>query len=440
MNSKPVNYKEAVEYIESIPKFTQKHTQEHTREFLERLGRPAFDRKVVHVAGTNGKGSVCAYIQAILEAEGKKTGFFTSPHLISINERIQIGREPIDNEKFYQVFEHVYDVVKKMEEEGIPHPSYFEFLFGMGLSAFEKSDVEYIVLETGLGGRLDATNAFPCPALTVITSISLDHTMILGNTIEQIAAEKAGIIKEGTPVIFDGNDEAAAEIIQNTAKEHHAPCREIGKNAFEIREVTRKHIAFSRTNAYHKDVIWQVPICGIYQVKNAEIAIEAAQCLLGNKPEHEEMWRDAVAKIQWQGRMEECADHFIIDGAHNPGAIEAFAESVNTQRGNNFEKIILFSAVKEKEYETMIHMLCESVDAKQYILTQIQNERGVSTKELADVFQKYTDKKIIEEENLEKAFYMALEEKGEHGRVYCLGSLYLIGMLKELIAGGKKHA
>ena len=102
----------------------------------------------------------------------------------------------------------------------------------------------------------------------------------------------------------------------------------------------------------------------------------------------------------------------ILDGAHNPGAIEAFAESVNTQRGNNFEKIILFSAVKEKEYETMIHMLCESVDAKQYILTQIQNERGVSTKELADVFQKYTDKKIIEEENLEKAFYMALEEKG----------------------------
>ena len=128
MNSKPVNYKEAVEYIESIPKFTQKHTQEHTREFLERLGRPAFDRKVVHVAGTNGKGSVCAYIQAILEAEGKKTGFFTSPHLISINERIQIGREPIDNEKFYQVFEHVYDVVKKMEEEGIPHPSYFELM------------------------------------------------------------------------------------------------------------------------------------------------------------------------------------------------------------------------------------------------------------------------------------------------------------------------
>ena len=169
------------------------------------------------------------------------------------------------------------------------------------------------------------------------------------------------------------------------------------------------------------------------------LALEAMQYLI-KEEKHLNRWTDAFYKTHWEGRMEEILPGVILDGAHNPGAIEAFAESVNTQRGNNFEKIILFSAVKEKEYETMIQMLCESVDAKQYILTQIQNERGVSTKELADVFQKYTDKKIIEEENLEKAFYMALEEKGEHGRVYCLGSLYLIGMLKELIAGGKKHA
>ena len=134
--------------------------------------------------------------------------------------------------------------------------------------------------------------------------------------------------------------------------------------------------------------------------------------------------------------MEEILPGVILDGAHNPGAVEVFVESVNAQQENNFEKIILFSAVKEKEYETMIRMLCETIDAKEYILTQIENERGVSTEELAGVFRKYTDKKIIEEENLEKAFCMALKEKGENDRVYCLGSLYLVGMLIELIVGG----
>ena len=432
MNSKPVNYEEAVEYIESIPKFTQKHTQEHTRKFLERLGKPAFDRKVIHVAGTNGKGSVCAYIQAILEAEGKKTGFFTSPHLISINERIQIGREPIDNEEFYHVFEHVYDVVKKMEEEGVPHPSYFEFLFGMGMTAFGRSDVEYIVLETGLGGRLDATNAFPTPALTIITSISLDHTMILGDSIEEIAAEKAGIIKEKTLVIFDGNDPAAAEVIRKTAKEHDAPCREIGKNAFKILEVTRKHIAFSRANAYDKDVIWTVPICGIYQVTNAEIAIEAAQCLLGEKPEHEKLWRDAVAGIQWQGRMEERADHFVIDGAHNPGAIKAFVESVNAL-GEKDSPILIFSAVSDKKYEQMIEYLCRHLQTKAFVVTEIADKRRVPAEELGEIFKRYADCPVYVKADVKEAIKCAYKMRTGEGYIYCIGSLYLAGMVEQAL-------
>ena len=432
-------YDEAVAYIEELPKFTKKHTLDHVREFLRRLGNPSSDRKIVHVAGTNGKGSVCAYLQAILMAEGKHTGFFTSPHLVSINERIRMDNIQIDNEAFLEAFNQVQETARKMEEEELGHPSYFEFLLGMGMTAFAGSDVEYIILETGIGGRLDATNYIEHPALAVITSISLDHTDILGDSIEEIAAEKAGIIKPGVPVFFDASNQKACAVIRKTAEKMLAPCREISKNAYEILEITSKDIAFSITNAYYENSIWKLDTKALYQVENAMLALEAMQYLI-KEEKHLNRWTDAFYKTHWEGRMEEILPGVILDGAHNPGAIEAFAESVNTQRGNNFEKIILFSAVKEKEYETMIHMLCESVDAKQYKLTQIQNERGVSTKELADVFQKYTDKKIIEEENLEKAFYMALEEKGEHGRVYCLGSLYLIGMLKELIAGGKKHA
>ena len=262
----PADYREAAAYIEELPKFTKKHPLNHTREFMNRLGNPAEKCKVIHVAGTNGKGSVCAYIQAILAAEGKKNGFFTSPHLVSVNERIQIDRIPVSDDIFYEVFCKAYRTAKEMEQEGLTHPSYFEFLFGMGMLAFEKSQVEYVILETGLGGRLDATNSVEHPLLTVITSVSLDHTDILGDTIQKIAYEKAGIIKKEVPVFFDGNDTEASKVIKKCAKEQQAPCREISKNAFEIQEVETNRIAFSRKSAYDKDVIWHVPIRGVYQV------------------------------------------------------------------------------------------------------------------------------------------------------------------------------
>lgn len=183
---------------------------------------------------------------------GKRTGFFTSPHLVSVNERIRVDNIQIDNETFLKVFRKVLKIVRQMVEDGIEHPSYFEFLFGMGMTAFAETDVEYIILETGLGGRLDATNAIDNPALAVITSISLDHTAILGDTIEKIAGEKAGIIKPGVPVFFDGSSKKAAEVIKAKASELGVSCREVTKNAYEIQEVHRKYIAFSRRSAYVK--------------------------------------------------------------------------------------------------------------------------------------------------------------------------------------------
>lgn len=430
-------YEEAAAYIEEIPKFTKKHTLEHTKTFLKRLGNPAADRKIVHVAGTNGKGSVCAYLQAILMAEGKRTGFFTSPHLVSVNERIRVDNIQIDNETFLKVFRKVLKIVCQMVEDGIEHPSYFEFLFGMGMTAFAETDVEYIILETGLGGRLDATNAIDNPALAIITSISLDHTAILGDTIEKIAGEKAGIIKPGVPVFFDGSSKKAAEVIKAKASEQGVSCREVTKNAYEIQEVHRKYIAFSRRSAYDKDVIFQVPMCGCYQAMNAELALEASEYLLAGEEIHMDRWKEALAELHWEGRMERVGAHITVDGAHNPGAMEAFVESVKaldeSERG---EMVLLFSAVSDKKYDQMIEYLCENLDVKAYVVTQIEDERGVPAEELADVFRRYTDRPVYCKERLEDAVRTAMNERGETGEIYCLGSLYLVGMMKKLLAGG----
>ncbi len=430
-------YEEAAAYIEEIPKFTKKHTLEHTKTFLKRLGNPAADRKIVHVAGTNGKGSVCAYLQAILMAEGKRTGFFTSPHLVSVNERIRVDNIQIDNETFLKVFRKVLKIVRQMVEDGIEHPSYFEFLFGMGMTAFAETDVEYIILETGLGGRLDATNAIDNPALAIITSISLDHTAILGDTIEKIAGEKAGIIKPGVPVFFDGSSKKAAEVIKAKASELGVSCREVTKNAYEIQKVHRKYIAFSRRSAYDKDVIFQVPMCGCYQAMNAELALEASEYLLAGEEIHMDRWKEALAELHWEGRMERVGAHITVDGAHNPGAMEAFVESVKaldeSERG---EMVLLFSAVSDKKYDQMIEYLCENLDVKAYVVTQIEDERGVPAEELADVFRRYTGRPVYCKERLEDAVRTAMNERGETGEIYCLGSLYLVGMMKKLLAGG----
>ena len=436
-----MNYEEIIRYIEEIPKFTKKHTLEHTREFLRRLGNPCHGRKILHVAGTNGKGSVCAYMQAILLSEGKSVGFFTSPHLVKMNERIKIDGCDISDEAFVDVFTKVKHVVDEMAAEGLEHPSYFEFLYGMGMIAFEEARVEYVVLETGLGGRLDATNSFEKPSLSVITSIGFDHTEILGDTIEKIAAEKAGIIKPNVPVFFDGSNEEAAVVICQAAKKAGAPCCKIGKDAFEIKEITDKHIAFSICSEYDNNTVWEVESTGIYQVMNASLAISAMRYLFG-KPDDTQRWKDAIAKTHWPGRMEEVAENVILDGAHNLAAIQKFTESIGRQKKEGISPkkklVILFSAVADKDYEHMIEALCHGVDADVYVITKLEDKRGERANALAEVFGRHTTKPVYVEESLKTAFARAMEEKGSEGRLYCLGSLYLIGELKRLIGG--RHA
>lgn len=313
--------------------------------------------------------------------------------------------------------------------DGISHPSYFEFLFGMAMLAFEKADVEYIILETGLGGRLDATNAAEHPAVTVITSISLDHTAYLGDTVEKIAFEKAGIIKEGVPVIFDGTCREAAAVIEAQAEKMHAECRKLGKNAYEIREITRKHIAFSRASAYDKDVLWTIQGCGTYQMMNVSLALTALETLFAKDEIDYGTWQKAVASVSWEGRMEEIRPGIFLDGAHNPGAMEAFADTLDAL--GEKDPVIVFSAVSDKEYEKMADILCRRVEAGLYIVTEIDGGRKVSAEELGDIFRLRTDRDVRVCKKAADALQMALVNR--MGRnIYCLGSLYLIGELRKM--------
>ena len=428
-----MQYDDMVSYIADIPKFTKKHSLEHTREFIRRLGNPCHDRKIIHVAGTNGKGSVCAFMQAILLCEGKTVGFFTSPHLIRLNERIQMNGQQITDEALVSCFQRVKHVVDQMVSEGIEHPSYFEFLYGMGMLAFEESGVEYVILETGLGGRFDATNSFTHPVMTILTSIGLDHMGILGNTVAEIAGEKAGIIKRRVPVVFDGTSEEASRVIQKRAEEMEAPCRKIGNDAFEILEITDKQVAFSVLNGYDKNTFWTVHGTGVYQAMNATLALDAAEAVLGKEAD-EEKWKHAIANVCWPGRMEEVLPGVILDGAHNLPAIERFVESLSWQKKEG-KRVILFSAVEDKDYEQMIALLCKESDADAYFVAKLADARGAGKEVMEKMFRAYTEKPVYVSASLEEVFSEALEQKGRNGRLYCLGSLYLVGELKELIGG-----
>ena len=435
-----MNYKEAEKYILEIPKFTSKNPLEHTKELLARLGDPQKEKKVIHVAGTNGKGSVCAYLQSLLLSEGRRVGLFTSPHIVSMKERIRVNGKEVSGEEFLNAFETVYSAVMDMQREGKKHATFFEFLFAMAMETFRKKDVEYVILETGLGGRLDATNAVESLEMTIITSISLDHTDILGDTLAKIAEEKAGIIKAGVPLILDGSSkEEALGVIRKKAVEMGAPCREISKCAYKITETKESHIAFSMANAYYEDVVWRLSNPAPYQAMNAALALEAFVWMLQPKVKHIEVWKQALEHVHWEGRMEEIRKGIIVDGAHNPGAVEGFVESVCAGKDAGKKRVLLFSAVKDKNYEEMIRILCEKLPARAYVVTTIKDERCVLAEELKNVFEKYTDREVVAENDLDKALKAAQERSGEDGVVYCLGSLYLVGMIKKRLQEENFH-
>lgn len=427
-----MNYTEAVDYIETIPKFTVKHPPEHTRELLSRLGNPQEGIKIIHVAGTNGKGSVCAYLNAMLLAGGKKTGLFTSPHLVCINERFRINGEDVSDEQFLDAFLKVEKAAKEYEAEGEGHPSYFETLFLMGMLIFKEAGVEYLVMETGLGGRLDATNVVEKPLACIITSISRDHTEYLGDTLEAIAGEKAGIIKAGVPVIYDASQPGPASVIAAKAKEMGSPAWPMEPSFYEMKTQSREGITFTFAYLGGEKAELAIPYVAKYQMMNASLAFYTMHILQDVHDIPKNVLAEGLSKIKWPCRMEMAAPGVIIDGAHNEDGIAQFVSTAGYFAKEN-EITILFTAVADKHYHEMIGEICEGIHPSHVVATQIDGSRVVPAEVLAEDFRKAGCTDVCAESEIGAAYEKALEKKGS-GMLFCVGSLYLAGELKAYLA------
>ena len=446
-----MNYTQAVDYILKIPRFTSKHDLSKMVSLLKDLGNPEGDFKIIHVAGTNGKGSVCFYLDVLLRAEGKTVGRFTSPHLERINERMVINGEEIRDEQFLDSFHQTLGVVEERMAKGHPHPTFFEFIFGMALLAFREAQVEYVVLETGLGGRLDATNAVAHPIATVITPIGYDHMKQLGNTLGQIAYEKAGIIKESVPLVFASTIKEADDVIEARANTLQSPFLKIIEEDIQIAKVENNSIAFSIKRDYYGKGLWTLRTGGVYQPYNALLALEVMGIVLKERESegltHEEApttkdgfgypltmeqavsWRKTLAEGVWQGRMEEVRPGVYLDGAHNLNAMMAFNQSIAYDPSS---KIIIFGAVADKDVESMIRELAEGLvknSVEMVIVTEVSDKRGIRSEELKLLFEKYTHRPVLNIEKPREAMNVAMEQQGQR-KIYCLGSLYLIGEMR----------
>ena len=441
-------YRQAEEYILEVPKFTSKNPLEETRGFYQFLQEHDYKEeklgKIIHIAGTNGKGSVCSFINSVCLESGYHVGMFTSPHLITMRERFVIDGEIVSEDAFLDAFYWLENVIEQYHKEVKAYkPTFFERLFFMSLYMFQKAGVDISIMETGLGGRLDTTNVIEKPSICIITEIGLDHMAYLGESIEQIAGEKAGIIKPGIPVVFTDKRRESSVIIEQVAKEKDAFCYKVSKNVYKINKIQKKCIDFSLCSRYYDYGRLVVETVAVYQVENAAIAVCALEVLREKEQLcliTKETIQNGIRKMRWPGRMEEILPQVFIDGAHNEDGIEAFLESVKAgwQQEEGKRCFLIFSAVNDKKYDKMIEMLTEISCVTDFCITRIPGQRGVKIDELEKQFRIYTNRDIHVFEEIGDAFSYCMYQKGEKDVVYIVGSLYLAGLIEDLVKSNQK--
>lgn len=424
-----MTYSEMEREINEIPKFGAKASLSNLSDYLELANHPERNLRVIHIAGTNGKGSVSAYIDSILRQAGYTTALFTSPHLVKINERFRINFKECSDEELILAWCQVKSFMEKGEKQGLQPLTFFEILFLMGMILFSQKEIDYCILETGLGGRLDAT-VLSDPVLSIITSISYDHMEILGDTIEKIAAEKAGIIKNGIPVVAVDEENGAFPVIERTAKEKKSPVYGLKSQDLTILKKYENKIDFSINSRYYKISNLKVKSYASYQVQNAALAALVAHVLLPDLAEN--VIRNGIVEMFWAGRMEEIAENVYVDGAHNPGAVR---QIYNSLADSDKEWLLLFAVCSDKDYTEMIRILGK-IPWKRIYITKIDSARGADTAAVRQCFEEAAGCPICEFESAGEAFKAALRDRGDEKEenLLCLGSLYLVGEIKELAA------
>ena len=416
---------EAIQYIHSNSWHKRKPGLDRIRALLDAIGNPQKAFRCIHVAGTNGKGSVCAMLDSVLRTAGYRVGLFTSPYIRRFHERIQANGAQIDDEELAEITAYIRPFAEAMEET----PTEFELITAIGFEYFRRAGVQYVVLEVGLGGRLDPTNVIEDPLLSIITDIDFDHTEQLGNTIQAIAIEKAGIIKEGYPCLYGGRDSSACRTVGSIAALRHAPFHTVDRSEYHVNEMTLEGTLFDfdcYTNL-------RLPLLGTYQPYNAATVLTALRILADyGIAGTEEQMRRGLESTVWPARFEVVRKDPIIicDGGHNPNGVSAAVKSVQAYFPD--QKVNILSGVMtDKNYDEMIEAL--KPIARHVYAVRPENPRALS----ADRFAAHlTSHKIpaTPYESICDALSHAIEDSRRNETpLICLGSLYLYSSVVEAL-------
>lgn len=428
-----MTYEQAIQQISSLLRFGMKPGLERVEKLLSLLGNPQDSLKFIHVAGTNGKGSTCALLASVLKQAGYRTGLFTSPYVSDFRERMQIGGEMIPRAELAALVERTMPFVQQMARNGEVITE-FELITALGLQWFARQKCDVVVLEVGLGGRLDATNVIKTPLVSVITSISLDHTAILGDTVEKIAFEKSGIIKEGgTTVCYPDQPVPALRVIRETAAQRH--------NRFllaDLSSVRQLSADLTGTGLEYRGLSLRLPFLGAHQVKNAVTALAAVEVLRGRGyTVSDGSIAAGFSGARFPARLEVFSRSplVLLDGAHNPGGTAALAQAVKDYLpGKN--TVAVMGMLADKDVDTAVQNL-NGCFSRVFTLTP-QNPRAMPAQSLAEKWiardvpaQPFTD--------AQKALSAAYSAAGENGAVVVCGSLYLAGEIRPLLLCGEKQ-